>query len=171
MTDLRAEFERILSPAIDVKAPYAKVMIGMLVDAALAQRAGEGDERHEDGRRKGHSKLVYDKATRSIVPVDPKPAPAADAVERVVHNAVQKARTLDPDITSTFEPALVAALVSALPSGWRPIDSAPDGWVLVPREPTEAMRLAAEVSQAGKRWDAAEIYRAMLDAAPKEPNR
>jgi hypothetical protein len=33
---LRAEFERILSPAVDVRAPYAKAMIVMLIDAALA---------------------------------------------------------------------------------------------------------------------------------------
>lgn len=34
---LREKFERILAPAIDAKAPYAKLMIGELVKAALGQ--------------------------------------------------------------------------------------------------------------------------------------
>lgn len=42
----------------------------------------------------------------------------------------------------------------------------PGDWKLVPIEPTEAMIEAAIASQAGKRWDPAEIYRAMLAAAP-----
>lgn len=35
--DLRKEFETILSPAIDTKAPYAKVMLSKLVAAAFGK--------------------------------------------------------------------------------------------------------------------------------------
>lgn len=38
--DLRAKFVEILSPAIEARAPYARVMIDMLVTAALAAREG-----------------------------------------------------------------------------------------------------------------------------------
>lgn len=67
---------------------------------ALASLSGRG-EVDSDGRRKGHSKLVYNKATRTIDKVDPHP-PAA-----------------------------------------------PDGWKLVPVEPTAAMVFAAPVLWGG----------------------
>lgn len=35
--DLRKEFEKILHPVIDVRAPYAKVMVDMLVKAVLGR--------------------------------------------------------------------------------------------------------------------------------------
>lgn len=38
MTDLREEIERIFSPAIDARAPYAKVMIGMIVNVITRVR-------------------------------------------------------------------------------------------------------------------------------------
>ena len=50
----------------------------------------------------------------------------------------------------------------------------PDGWVMVPREPTEAMIKAAwadlgDTYQRSTR-NLADAYRAMLSAAPKEPD-
>lgn len=61
---------------------------------------------------------------------------------------------------------------AALAGEWR----VPEGWRLVPREPTREMLLAAEAKhppagKAGAIGLAAEMYRAMLSAAPlpKEP--
>lgn len=49
-----------------------------------------------------------------------------------------------------------------------PRQAAPEGWTLVPVEPTESMRLAPAKDRPGfSRNVAAEIYRSMLAAAPQ----
>lgn len=66
-----------------------------------------------------------------------------------------------------------AHLSGTTPSGWRDMASAPEGWKLVPVEPTEAMAQAAIFVGT---WldttdEAADVYRAMLSAAPAAPSQ
>lgn len=62
-------------------------------DAIIAAGWTEPDT-HEDGRRKGHSKLVFDKVNRTIAVVDPHPSSRSpsDIVERLRHTSASRDR-------------------------------------------------------------------------------
>jgi hypothetical protein len=126
--------------------------------AALAQRAGEGDddlielqptdlpadaqaainwlENVASGEGEEKSEWVWPVAAKQTIAVlrkyaAPNPAPAADAVERLIAD-VRRMGAQNPAYVGTWkkvdEALDMLARLSALPSGWRPIDSAPDGW-------------------------------------------
>lgn len=78
MSDLKQQIESILSVAIDVNAPYAKQMIGALIDLHI-------DERLSTGAGEGW-KLVPPEPTAA----PPAPAPDEDAVENLARRLVSQ---------------------------------------------------------------------------------
>ena len=104
--------------------------------------------------------------------------------ERERFEAAHKHLSLDKvDSEWTGSPTYVHSHVDAMWAGWQAALSAPPGYVLVPVEPTPEMLIASVRSREGPavynvtsekglavlESDAADDYRAMIAAAPKEP--
>lgn len=186
---LLAENEKIL------KAPSEPVYPKLHSSVAQGGRAGEPPA--EQKRRDGHSKLVYDKTTRTIVAVDPHPAPAPPQgrealVGRDIYEcANQLAGYVGPDTSEKLVQFLLreSAAASALADEIVRLRTAlatlpePEGWQLVPVEPTQAMAYAAieaipmdkyttigtaKVRATLSSDECAAIYRAMLAASKDE---
>lgn len=91
-----------------------------------------------------------------------KAARIAEAIRRFVEDSRERLEILVDFYETCWIPPVSDDLLAA------------DGWVMVPREPTEAMIKAAwadlgDTYQRSTR-NLADAYRAMLSAAPKEPD-
>jgi hypothetical protein len=81
---------------------------------------------------------------------------------------IEISRELSDELAALFakgflDDSMVEAIVAVARKHAAPVAVAPEGWKLVPIEPTELMVRRGDQNYS---WSVAKIYKAMIDAAP-----